>query len=374
MPGIYLHIPFCKKACHYCNFHFSTSQRLREPMLAAILRELDLQKNYLGGAELTSVYFGGGTPSILTIKELEKIFQKIQDLHLLTADAEITLEANPDDLTREHIFDLRNATPINRLSIGIQSFFDEDLQWMNRAHSAAESRICLENALAAGFDNLTIDLIYGSPTTPDSRWLANLQTAFSVGVPHFSAYCLTVEEGTALGNFVKRGKQPPMDEEQAARQFEVLVERAEAAGFEHYEISNFARPGRRARHNSNYWLGENYLGIGPSAHSFDQVSRQWNISNNSLYIKSLEAGAVPFEQEILTPANRFNEFVMTSLRTSWGCDLAKIEAMGGEFATHFLKKIQPAMAARQVVRRGDNFVIARSGKFFADRIAADLFA
>lgn len=373
MPGIYLHIPFCKKACHYCNFHFSTSQQLREPMLKAILRELDLQRDYLGGAVLSSIYFGGGTPSILTIKELAQIFEKINSLHSIADDAEITLEANPDDLTRNKIFDLKNHTPVNRLSIGIQSFFEEDLQWMNRAHSAAESKICIENSLAAGFENLTVDLIYGSPTTPDDRWLVNLQTVFGFHIPHFSAYCLTVEEGTALGNFVKKGKQPPVDEEQSLRQFEMLVGESERAGFEQYEISNFAQAGRRARHNSNYWLGEKYLGIGPSAHSFDGASRQWNLANNALYIKSLEAGVVPFEREVLTAENRFNEYLMTSLRTSWGCDLSKIEVMGEPFVQHFLSKIESEILAGRVLRRGDNFVISQSGKFLSDRIASDLF-
>lgn len=342
-------------------------------MLEAILRELDLQKNYLDGAVLGSIYFGGGTPSILTIKELAQIFEKINSLHNIAADAEITLEANPDDLTRDKIFDLKNHTPVNRLSIGIQSFFEEDLQWMNRAHSAAESKICLENSLAAGFQNLTVDLIYGSPTTPDSNWLSNLRTVFDFKIPHFSAYCLTVEEGTALGNFVKKGKRPAVDEEQSLRQFEMLVDESERAGFEQYEISNFAQAGRRARHNSNYWLGEKYLGIGPSAHSFDLISRQWNLANNALYIKSLEAGVVPFEREILTPENRFNEYLMTSLRTSWGCDLSKIEAMDERFVQHFLAKIEPEILEGRVLRRGDNFTISRGAKFLSDRIASDLF-
>ncbi len=342
-------------------------------MLTAILHELELQKNYLGGAVLDSIYFGGGTPSLLKMNELEQIFEKIYALHKISADAEITLEANPDDLTPDKIFELKNHSPVNRLSIGVQSFFDEDLVWMNRAHRAEHSRFCLEDALAAGFENLTVDLIYGSPTTSDEHWQKNLESVFALKIPHFSAYCLTVEKGTALGDFVKKGKQPPVDEEKAARQFEFLMAEAEKAGFEHYEISNFARPGHRAQHNSNYWLGENYLGIGPSAHSFNQVSRQWNIANNALYIKSLEAATVPFELEILTPENRFNEYVMTSLRTAWGTDFKKIEAMGERFAVHFQNKIGAEILAGRVLKNDNSFVLSKSGKLMADGIAAEIF-
>jgi oxygen-independent coproporphyrinogen-3 oxidase len=373
MPGLYLHIPFCKQACHYCNFHFSTSLRSKGDMVAALLKELELQRDYLGGAELSSVYFGGGTPSLLEAKELEQIFEKINTLHPLAPNAEITLEANPDDLTADKLSALRQHTPVNRLSIGIQSFDDEDLRWMNRAHSATHAFACLDDALAAGFDDLTIDLIYGSPTTSDAQWVENLRLAFGYGIPHLSCYCLTVEEGTALGAFVRKGQQPPVDEEKAARQFEFLMKTAAERGYEHYEISNFSLPNRYARHNSSYWRSEPYLGVGPSAHSFDGQSRQWNVANNALYIRALAENQIPFEKEILTPAQRYNEYVMTSLRTMWGADLEKIRAMGEAFAVRFEQSAQPFLKNGKMECEGGIFRLTRAGKFLADGIAAELF-
>ncbi len=374
MAGLYLHIPFCKQACHYCNFHFSTSLRHRGPMVDALAQELTLQSDYLKGAALGSVYFGGGTPSLLDTPELVRIFEKIQTLHAVAEGAEITLEANPDDITPEKLRSWREHTPVNRLSIGIQSFSDADLTWMNRAHHAGHARQCIETALAAGFDNLTIDLIYGAPTTSDAQWRENVRTIFNYGIRHISCYCLTVEEGTALGHFVAKGKAAPVEEEKAARQFEWLMEAAAAEGYEHYEISNFARPGAYARHNTNYWMGEPYLGVGPSAHSFDGESRQWNIANNARYITAVESGTVPFEREVLTPAQRYNEYVMTALRTMWGCDAALIERrFGTAQAAHFREAIGPYLAAETAQQEGDIFKLTRSGKFLADGIAAGLF-
>jgi oxygen-independent coproporphyrinogen-3 oxidase len=342
-------------------------------MVAAILKELELQRNYFGGAELSSVYFGGGTPSLLEAKELEQIFEKINSLHRVAPDAEITLEANPDDLSAAKLHDLKNYTPVNRLSIGIQSFDDEDLRWMNRAHSAAHAHACLDDALAAGFHDLTLDLIYGAPPTSDAQWAENLRLAFDYGIPHLSCYCLTVEEGTALGTFVRKGQQPPVDEEKATRQFEHLMEAAAERGYEHYEISNFSLPNRYARHNSSYWRGEPYLGVGPSAHSFDGQSRQWNVANNALYIKALAENRIPFEKEILTPAQRYNEYVMTSLRTMWGADLEKIRAMSEAFAAHFEQSAQPFLKNGKMERAGDIFRLTCTGKFLTDGIAAELF-
>ena len=373
MPGIYLPIPFCKQACHYCNFHFSTSLKHKGAMVLAILKELELQRDYLGGTEISSIYFGGGTPSLLEVSELEQIFSKITALHRIAPNAEITLEANPDDLTVEKLSALRRHTPVNRLSIGIQSFSDEDLRWMNRTHSAAHAHACLRDAVAAGFDDLTIDLIYGAPTTSDAQWAENLQLAFSYGIPHLSCYCLTVEEGTALGAFVRKGQQPPVDEEKAARQFEHLMEVAAERGYEHYEISNFALPGRHARHNSNYWRGEHYLGVGPSAHSFDGQSRQWNLANNALYIKALEENKVPFEIENLTPAQRYNEYVMTSLRTMWGTELGKIREMGEPFAAYFQQEVRVFLNNGTIENVGEIYRLSRAGKLLADGIAAELF-
>ncbi|MFN0173269.1 MAG: radical SAM family heme chaperone HemW [Saprospiraceae bacterium] len=373
MPGLYLHIPFCKQACHYCNFHFSTTLRQKGAMVEAILKELELQQGYLGGEEIQSIYFGGGTPSLLDVGELEQIFKKINQIHKVAPDAEITLEANPDDLTPEKLRELKNYTPVNRLSIGIQSFADEDLRWMNRAHNSNHARACLDDALTIGFHDLTIDLIYGSPTTPDSQWAENLRIAFEYGIPHLSCYCLTVEEGTALGNFVRRGKQSPVDEDRAARQFEMLMEAASTKGYEHYEISNFALTGRYARHNTNYWRSEPYLGVGPSAHSFDGISRQWNVANNAQYINQLAAGEIPFEREVLTPVQRYNEYVMTSLRTMWGTDLDKIRAMGEGFAPHFETEVRSFLDTGVMEKEGQKFRLTRTGKLLADRVAMELF-
>lgn len=376
MPGIYLHIPFCKQACHYCNFHFSTSLRQKGAMVEAIVRELEMQKDYLQGAPLSSIYLGGGTPSLLDAAELELIFSKIYQLHRVQADAEITLEANPDDLNLDKLQTLRNS-PVNRLSIGIQSFAEEDLRFMNRAHNAQEARSCIENALALGFDNLTLDLIYGAPTTSHEQWARNLDTIFQYPIPHLSAYCLTVESKTALDHFVRQGKASPVDEEQANAQFQYLMDATQAQGYEHYEISNFAKPGRYARHNSSYWLGEPYLGIGPSAHSFNGQSRQWNVANNAKYLKILTQEDVAelgntglFELEELSPATRYNEYVMTGLRTIWGCDLQKITPA---FQSYFVENIQPFIDKGQVRVENQKYRLSASGKFMADYIAAQLF-
>lgn len=373
MPGIYIHIPFCKQACHYCNFHFSTSLRHKPEMVEAILREMELRRDYLPGLPLTSIYLGGGTPSLLSAGELQHFFEQIDRLWTVGADAEITLEANPDDLTQEKLKELRR-TPVNRLSIGIQSFAEADLRFMNRAHNAIEARACIEYAQDLGFDNLTIDLIYGSPTTSDEQWEHNLQITFDYEIPHLSAYALTVEERTALHHFVEVGKAPPVDEEQAARQFELLMRAMRAEGYEHYEISNFALPGWHSRHNSSYWTGEPYLGLGPSAHSFNGESRQWNVANNIQYIKLLKEEATPpaalSTRETLTPAQRYNEYVMTSLRTKWGCQLKKIHE---DFRSHFLEHIQPCLQNGTVRRRGEVFFLSDQGKLLADRIAVELF-
>lgn len=342
-------------------------------MVEAILRELELQRDYLGGAELQSVYFGGGTPSLLDLPELERIFEKINALHRVASDAEITLEANPDDLTKEKLNDLRRYTPVSRLSIGIQSFFDADLRWMNRAHTAAHARHCLRDAAAAGFHDLTIDLIYGAPTTTDEQWVENIRIALEEGIPHLSCYCLTVEEGTALAHFVRAGKSPAVDDEKAARQFEYLQDTLAIRGYEHYEISNFALPGRYARHNSSYWRGDSYLGVGPSAHSFDGAGRQWNVANNAKYLQALEAGVLPFEREILTPAQRYNEYVMTGLRTVWGCEIQHIAGIRQDFAAYFKTGIQPFLHDGTVEQNGELYRLSRTGKLLADRIAADLF-
>lgn len=345
-------------------------------MVDAIVRELERQKDYLQGTPLSSIYFGGGTPSLLDAGELERIFTKIHQLHTVEADAEITLEANPDDLDLLKLQVLRN-TPVNRLSIGIQSFAEEDLRFMNRAHNAQEARACIENALSQGFNNLSLDLIYGAPTTSHDQWAKNLETIFQYPIAHLSAYCLTVEPKTALEHFVKKGLAAPVDEEHANAQFQHLMEATKAKGFEHYEISNFAQPGWYARHNSSYWQGEPYLGIGPSAHSFDGSTRQWNVANNAKYLKilnedsprSLENSGL-FERETLSPATRYNEYIMTGLRTIWGCTLDKIDP---NFRTFFLENIQPFIAKELVLVHEQRYRLSDTGKFMADYIASELF-
>jgi putative oxygen-independent coproporphyrinogen III oxidase len=341
-------------------------------MTDAILKELELQKDYLKGETVQSIYLGGGTPSLLDQKELTAIFNKIYELHEIVENPEITLEANPDDLNLEKLQILRD-TPINRLSIGIQSFSEADLKYMNRAHNAEESKICIDLALKMGFENLTVDLIYGSPTTSDIQWQENMQRIFDYGVQHLSCYNLTVEPGTALDHFVKNKKAKPVDEEQSARQFEMLIEASERAGYIHYEISNFAKEGWYSKHNSAYWQGKPYLGIGPSAHSFDGNSRQWNVAHNAKYIKSLGSNVIPFEKEILTPEQQYNEYILTGLRTIWGCDIRKVEAIGLVYKNNFLKLISDYIAKGQVDEKNGIYSLSKQGKLLADRIAMELF-
>ena len=377
MAGLYLHIPFCKQACHYCNFHFSTNLSRKDEMVQALIHEIEHRADYLPLRELSSIYFGGGTPSLLDDQDLELLFKTIEshfDIHPL---AEITMEANPDDLNSEKIKILRN-TPINRLSIGIQSFSQADLTYMNRAHNAIEARACIEYAQDAGFENLTIDLIYGSPTTSDRVWEQNVQIALDYELPHISAYCLTVEPKTALAKFVETGKSEAPDDSAGARHFQTLMRMLQSSGYDHYEISNFAMPGWYAKHNSSYWKGEPYLGIGPSAHSFDGLSRQWNVNNNAHYMKAMgsihEHGQSDniqlFEKEILTEKQRYNEYVLTSMRTSWGCRLEKINE---RFRTHFLEQIHPFVKQGKVEHGGDQFRLTPAGKLIADHIAMELF-
>lgn len=373
MAGIYLHIPYCKKACHYCNFHFSTSTQYSDEMVQCLLTEISLQKDYTGGQAVETIYFGGGTPSLLPASDIAQLLDEIRRHFTVVPDAEITLEANPDDLTCQVLKDLRSVG-VNRLSIGIQSFFEEDLKWMNRAHDALQAIECLEDAIAEGFHNISIDLIYGGPTLTDERWQQNVAKALELGIPHLSCYALTVEPGTALDHAIQRNKMPAIDPDRAAQHFEMLMRWLEAAGYEHYEISNFAKPGMHSRHNSSYWQGKPYLGIGPSAHSFNGQSRQWNVANNSLYMQSIRKGTMPFEKEILSPQMALNEYIMISLRTAAGCDLAAAATRFGKDQVKLLQK-----AADEFVQKGwmetdgQTMRLTREGKFFADGIAAALF-
>lgn len=372
MAGIYLHIPFCRQACHYCNFHFSTSLKLKNEFVEALLKEINLQQNYLPAEPVNTIYFGGGTPSLLTIDELTAILQTLRQTFAVAADAEITLEANPDDLGEEKLKEWKQAG-INRLSIGVQSFFEDDLRWMNRAHTAQQA---IDNLYLAKkyFDNITIDLIYGTPTLPDENWQHNVQQAIALGISHLSCYALTVEPGTALATMINKHKTTDVNTEDQARQFLLLMDWMQAAGYEHYEISNFALPGMRSRHNSSYWQGASYLGLGPSAHSFNGESRQWNISNNALYIKSLKEEKVPFEIENLTETQRLNEYIMTSLRTMEGLNLGWVVSRFGEREANQLQRsAQPFIDSGKMRFYNNHLQLTKEGKLFADGIAAELF-
>jgi oxygen-independent coproporphyrinogen-3 oxidase len=369
--GIYLHIPFCKQACHYCDFHFSTSLKRKSEMIQAIADELMLRKNEISET-VETIYFGGGTPSLLTIVEIQFLIHTIQQNFEVTELPEITLEANPDDLTEEKILELADS-PINRLSIGIQSFFEDDLKFMNRSHSASESKDCLSVA-NRHFENITIDLIYGVPNMSIDKWTENLQIALDFGVNHISSYALTVEPKTALDLFIKSGKFPPLDEQLASDHFDILVEETKKNGLVHYEISNFGKPNYYSKHNTSYWQGKQYLGVGPSAHSFKGKERSWNVSNNAKYIKSIQDKILPREVEILSINDQFNEYVMTGLRTIWGVSLDKVEQEYGEtYKIHLINGVE-GYERMGLLEINNNIVIAtKKGKFLVDGIASELF-
>lgn len=374
MAGIYIHIPFCLQACHYCDFHFSTSLKNKLELLRAIEKELIVRKNYLTKDELiNSIYFGGGTPSILSREELSRIFDTIYSNYNISESAEITLEANPEDLNYEKLRALKN-TPVNRFSIGIQSFFEDDLKFMNRAHSVQKAVASVKGAQDAGFENISIDLIYGTPTLSDEKWKQNLQTAFDLKVKHISSYCLTVEEKTALHKFIQIGKVKNVDEEKSATHFEILLEAIQKNNFVQYEISNFCSNNFYSQHNSNYWLKKKYLGVGPSAHSYNEVSRQWNIKNNALYIKGIDENKLNFEIETLTPSQNYNEYIMTGLRTMWGISLAHIEnVFGKDVLIHCKNEANKYSNSGYIDEKNNCIFLTSKGKLLADKIAADLF-
>jgi oxygen-independent coproporphyrinogen-3 oxidase len=373
MAGIYIHIPFCKKACHYCDFHFSTSPQYKDQMLNALRSEIILRKNYLKNEKIETIYFGGGTPSLLNADELQVLIGQITDLFELSSNAEVTIEANPDDLNPKYVREIK-STLINRFSIGVQSFFEEDLKWMNRAHTASEAQSAIKRVQDAGFENITTDLIYGFPLLTDEKWEFNIQKLIEYQVPHISSYSITVEPKTALATFITKGKQAGMDEGQSASQFLMLIDQLAESGFEHYEISNFSKPGMHSRHNSNYWDGVNYLGIGPSAHSFNGESRQWNISNNSKYIDGIELKKVPAETEFLSTENKINEYIMTSLRTSKGMDLQTVSLkFGSDYSSEIYNGLEPFLEKEWININEKMVNLTREGKLFADHIASELF-
>lgn len=372
MAGIYIHIPFCKQACHYCDFHFSTSLKKKDEMVLALAKEIEMRKSEFQDEVVETIYFGGGTPSILEISDLKLLIDAVFNNYNVTENPEITVEANPDDLSKERIIELSNNR-INRLSIGIQSFFEDDLKMMNRAHNSEEARACLEFATQY-FDNITIDLIYGIPEMSNERWLQNIETALSFGIPHISSYALTVEPKTALHNFIQKGIIPQPDDELASTHFNLLVEKLEENGFIHYELSNFSKEGYFSKNNSAYWLGKKYIGIGPSAHSYDGDKRGWNVSNNSLYLKSIQENQLPLETEILSQTDKYNEYVMTGLRTIWGISLDRIESEFGKTYLDYLNQQAAKYIEDHLLFVDDNILITtKKGKFLSDGIASDLF-
>lgn len=381
MAGIYIHIPFCKQACFYCDFHFSTSLKKKDELILALIKELELRKDELENQTIETIYFGGGTPSLLTNTELESILNSVYQNYKVVEHPEITLEANPDDLSNNRVVEL-SKSPINRLSIGIQSFFEDDLKSMNRAHNSAEAKSCLEEATRY-FGNITIDLIYGIPNMSLEKWEDNLQIAFGFGINHISSYALTVEPKTALDTFIETGKYPPIDEALALQHFNRLVEKTEAQGFVHYEISNFGKPNYFSKHNTSYWQGKTYVGIGPSAHSFNKTQRSWNVANNSKYIKTIQNNSLPNTVEILSIKDQYNEYIMTGLRTIWGVSLSKVENDFGYEYLQFLKKASKRYIAEELlvissyldenIKGVKKLTTTQKGKFLVDGIASELF-
>jgi oxygen-independent coproporphyrinogen-3 oxidase len=372
MSGIYIHIPFCKQACHYCDFHFSTSMKKKDEMVLALAKEIQMRKREFKDEVVETIYFGGGTPSVLTTDEIQFLISEVYKNYKVAENPEITLEANPDDLSKDRIVEL-SKSPINRLSIGIQSFFEEDLTMMNRAHNSAEAKACLEEATKY-FDNISLDLIYGIPGMSNEKWKQNIETALSFGIPHISSYALTVEPKTALNKLIQTGKIAKPNDEVAEEHFQILVETLEANGFIHYELSNFGKENYFSKNNSAYWLGKKYLGIGPSAHSYDGISRSWNVSNNTIYLKSLAENKLPNETEILSKTDRYNEYIMTGLRTIWGVSLDRIEKEFGNSYLEYLQKQSRKFINDELLFIDDNILKpTQKGKFLTDGIASDLF-
>ena len=372
MSGIYIHIPFCKQACHYCDFHFSTSMKKKDEMVLALAKEIELRKNESQNEIIETIYFGGGTPSVLTIDDIRFLIDKVYEYYKVIENPEVTLEANPDDLDQETILHYANS-PINRLSIGVQSFFEDDLLLMNRAHNSAEAKKCLEFAIQH-FDNISIDLIYGMPNMSNEKWLQNIETALSFNIPHISSYALTVEPKTALHKMIKSGSIPTLDDDLAQQHFHILIDTLQEKGFVHYELSNFGKPDYFSKNNTAYWLGKKYIGIGPSAHSYNGESRSWNVANNSLYLKAISENKLPSETETLSKTDQYNEYIMTGLRTIWGVSLERIET---EFGTKYLDYLQQQaekfISDNLLVIENNILKTTKKGKFLSDGIASDLF-
>ncbi|HEY5369933.1 MAG TPA: radical SAM family heme chaperone HemW [Hanamia sp.] len=381
MAGIYIHIPFCKQACYYCNFHFSTSILKKDEMIASLIREIEIRSSsseteivILSPDEMIeTIYFGGGTPSILSANEIHSIISAIRRHFSISGNPEVTLEANPDDITPEKLNEWRKAG-VNRLSIGIQSFIERDLKWMNRAHDARQALNCINLARSAGFQNFSIDLIFGTPRLTEVEWEKNINIVIDLNVPHIACYALTVEPKTILNKMILAHKKENIDTDAQAEQYSALMKLMYRAGYEHYEISNFAKPGFRSRHNSSYWQGKKYIGIGPSAHSYNGKMRLWNKANNALYIKSITENEIPFEKENLTQSQMLNEYIMTSLRTIEGMDLDYIEKYFSKQHSERIETIiKNEVEKDMILLKGNKIMLTDEGKLFADRIAVKLF-
>lgn len=371
MAGIYIHIPFCKQACNYCNFYFSTSLGNKDKFIQALLQEISQTRGYLHNQKIETLYFGGGTPSLLSLVDFQTILATLEQYYDLSDLKEFTIETNPDDLSAEKIKDFvaLKSFGFNRFSMGVQSFVAADLRYMNRAHTADEALESIKRVQDAGFKNITIDLIYGTPTMSNDQWISNLNMATALGVSHISSYALTVESKTSLAHKIKKGTLAPVDELKSANQFELMIDHLARHNFEQYEISNFAKAGQYALHNTNYWKGVHYLGLGPSAHSFDGASRRWNVANNLNYINGVLSNSPIYETELLTREQQVNELIMTGLRTKWGVDLTKLDAKSEHHILRQLNDIDPL----HYTINNHRLTLSNSGKLFADRISSTLF-
>jgi oxygen-independent coproporphyrinogen-3 oxidase len=372
MAGIYIHIPFCRKACHYCNFHFSTSLQKAPEVLKSIEKEMEIRSEELK-EEINTVYFGGGTPSLIESEAIASMLNQAKKYFKIAPDAEITLEANPDDINIQKAKSWKSIG-INRFSLGIQSFADENLQWMNRAHNAVQSFAAIDTIRNAGFENFSIDLIYGTPGQTKEGWIKDVETALKLNIPHLSCYALTVEEKTALHTLIQKGEKQEVNQDEQAERFNVLMELTAEVGYHHYEISNLALPGFESKHNSSYWEGLSYIGFGPSAHSYDGKKRKWNIANNIKYVEAIAKQILPLEEETLSQNDRLNEYTMTSIRRSKGIEKNRLIQLGGESRLPEIQKmIQPYMESNKVVEDEKGWRLTNEGKFYADGIAAALF-
>lgn len=372
MSGIYIHIPFCKQACFYCDFHFSTSLKKKDELVNSLIHEIELRKDELNNDVIQTIYFGGGTPSMLSQAEIDAIIAAVYKNHTVVTHPEVTLEANPDDLTEEKILELAKSR-INRLSIGIQSFLERDLKLMNRAHKAEEAKKSLSLA-TQHFENISVDLIYGIPGLSNKEWKKNIENTLSFGIPHISSYALTVEPKTALASFIKKGIIDDVDDEQAQEQFHILLDELTKHNFIHYELSNFGKEGYFSKNNSSYWQGKSYLGIGPSAHSFDGKRRGWNVRNNSKYIEAIKQEKLPIKREILTITDQYNEYIMTGLRTIWGISLEKVKNdFGTKYYDYLLLQSEKYRKEDLLYIEDEKLKTTKKGKFLSDGISADLF-